>query len=355
MTVNFMVFIPSLKPVFKKTSSLLMVVALSFSLLLTACGKQNLYTNVPENQADEMIAVLAQHHIQASKSIGTVENSWNVQVTQDQFARAVTVLKSQGLPRDQFTNLSESFKKSGLVSSPEEERIRFMSALSQQIAETLTHIDGVVTARVIINIPNNDPMAEKIQPSSASVFILYKPNADIQSDAFQIKTLVANSVSGLSFDKVSLAMFPASLPPAPSPANGKGDQMKSVMSMQVPHQSVTRLQTLLTIAGLLIALCLAGLIYFFLRYRRLAGTRIPESAHGSHHTLSVGGGGGVRSRSPATGGRPSGGTTPRSGQSPQTGMPRPSGMASAQGGAPSSGTPARTLPTGGVTPPPANQ
>ena len=69
-------------------------------------------------------------------------------------SRAVELLKSQGYPRDKFAKIGEVFQKSGLVSSPTEERIRYMYALSQEIAETLTRIDGVMNARVHIVIPD---------------------------------------------------------------------------------------------------------------------------------------------------------------------------------------------------------
>ena len=62
-------------------------------------------------------------------------------------------MHNNGFPRGQFTTIGEVFKKSGMVSSPTEDRIRFMYALSQSLSETISQIDGVVTARVHIVLP----------------------------------------------------------------------------------------------------------------------------------------------------------------------------------------------------------
>src|SRR5207248_2761592 len=115
-------------------------------------------------------------------------------------------------PRDRFVKLGEVFQKSGLVSSPTEERIRYMYALSQEIADTFMRIDGVLNARVHIVIPNNDPLAEKVVPSSAAVFIRYRPGFDIESLTPQLKSLVTRSIEGLTYDNVTLVLVPATAP-----------------------------------------------------------------------------------------------------------------------------------------------
>ena len=46
-----------------------------------------------------------------------------------------------------------------------------MHALAQDLSATISRIDGVVVARVHIVLPDNNPFAEKVKPSSAAVFI----------------------------------------------------------------------------------------------------------------------------------------------------------------------------------------
>jgi type III secretion protein J len=184
-----------------------MVAALS--VLFCGCSSRELYSNLEEKEANEIIAVLESHGIPAEKSPGE-DNTFKLAVEPGKFGNAVALLSQYGLPRDKFADIGDVFKKSGLVSSPTEERIRFMDALGDSIAEALTQIDGVVTARVLIVIPNNDPFAEEKTPSSAAVFVKYRPGKDLEVLTPQIKSFITNSVEGLNYDKVSLAFFPAS-------------------------------------------------------------------------------------------------------------------------------------------------
>jgi len=182
---------------------------LSLAFLLTGCGKTTLFNQLGEQEANEMMAILLQREIACVKEPGK-EEKWILRVPAADFARAVEVLKVQGYPRDKFANMGEIFQKAGLVSSPTEERIRYMYALSQEISDTLMRIDGVLNARVHIVIPNNDPLAEKVSPASCAVFIRYKAGFDLEGLTPQLKSLVMRSIEGLNHDNVSLVLVPAS-------------------------------------------------------------------------------------------------------------------------------------------------
>lgn len=184
--------------------------------LLVACGKQELYGKLDESQANEMIAALRKENIEASKQPGE-DGVWTVAVNPETFPRSVEVLRANGLPRDQFTSLGQVFEKKGFVSSPMEERARLIYGLSQELSHTVSEIDGVVQARVHLAIPEPDPLSEKLKPSSAAVFIKYQPGFDMRNQTGAIKSLVINSVEGLSYDKVSVVMFPSKAVQAAKP------------------------------------------------------------------------------------------------------------------------------------------
>lgn len=188
--------------------------------LLAGCGEQELYGGLSERQANEMVSVLRQAGIEADKA-GREAGSFAVTAPKDSFARAIATLNASGYPRDGFDSLGQVFKKEGFVSSPLEERARLNYALSQEIANTLHSIDGVVVARVHLAVPEKDPLADKAPPASASVFIKHRPQVDMSGRLGQIKALVVNSIEGLPYDNVTVALFPAEPGPVrAAPAEG---------------------------------------------------------------------------------------------------------------------------------------
>lgn len=187
-------------------SSYLLPLLLCVSLFLSACGQKDLYSSLPEKEANEMIAILVRNGIEASKTAGA-ENTYVVNINPRYFADAVDILNNYGYPRNKFSGVGDVFKKTGLVSSPSEERIRYMNALGQDLQTTMLLISGVLNARVHIVIPNNDPLADTIYPSSAAIFIKYRKNSGVEALSPQIKNLVVKSIEGLNYDNVTLALF----------------------------------------------------------------------------------------------------------------------------------------------------
>jgi type III secretion protein J len=183
---------------------------------LAGCSQQELYGQLNEPQANEMVAALRTAGLDAEKSSSRDGKSFTVSTNAHDFARAVEVLHAGGFPRDSFDSLGQVFKKEGFVSSPLEERARFTHALSQELSNTLSHIDGVVQARVLVSVPETNSLADKPAPATASVFIKHRPGIDLSREVGKIKALVVNAVEGLPYDKVTVEMFPADpLPPTP--------------------------------------------------------------------------------------------------------------------------------------------
>jgi type III secretion protein J len=105
--------------------------------------------------------------------------------------------------------MGEVFKNNGLVSSPVQERAQMVYALSEELSHTVSQIDGVLSARVHVVLPDNDLLKRVIAPSSASVLIRYEAGTEVNQLIPQIKTLVANGISGLSYDGVSVTAIEA--------------------------------------------------------------------------------------------------------------------------------------------------
>ncbi|EJL73490.1 type III secretion apparatus lipoprotein, YscJ/HrcJ family [Variovorax sp. CF313] len=181
--------------------------ALVLLLALAGC-KVALYSNLKEQEANEIVAALSNDGIAATKT--KLEGSnWQVEVEEDRLSQALDLLRVQGLPAERYVSMGEVFQKQGLVSTPSEERMRYIYAMSQELSQTLRSIDGVVDARVHVVIPANDPLSEKIRPSSAAVFIKHRPDIDLRLLAPAVKDMVAHSIEGLTHDQVSLSLFEA--------------------------------------------------------------------------------------------------------------------------------------------------
>lgn len=180
---------------------------LAAMLLLAGCDKETtLHSGLAERQANLIMAALLDAGIGCSKAPGE-EGTWNVLVVESKFADAVNLLEKAGLPRNDHQGIGEVFKKTGMISSPSEERIRFMDALAQDIAKTISGIDGVVDARVHIVLPENDPFARHAMPSSAAVAIRSRWDADLTDIVPSVKGLVKNAIEGLQYEKIMVTLF----------------------------------------------------------------------------------------------------------------------------------------------------
>jgi len=234
---------------------------LALGLLLAGC-RVDLYSDLSETEANEMMALLLKNNISCDKVAGE-EKTWILQVDEAQTARALDILDAYGHPRQSFASMGELFKKEGLVSSPMEERVRFVYALSQELSHTISRIDGVLAARVHIVLPENNPFAEKIVPSSASVFIKHRLDSNVSTTIPQIKKLVVHSIEGLTYDKVTVVLFEAEeaatkSPPPPS----------SVLGIRVAPESRGRLWALMGLLAFLIVAASSGAGFFYWKLTR---------------------------------------------------------------------------------------
>ena len=183
------------------------VSVLAAALLLSGCDKETtLHSGLEEGQANLVMAALLDAGIECHKSPGE-EGTWNVTVDEKSFAPAVNLLEKAGLPRREHKGIGEVFKKTGMISSPSEERIRFMDALAQDLAKTISGIEGVVDARVHVVLPENDPFARHVLPSSAAVAIRSRWDADLSDVVPSVKGLVKNAIEGLQYEKIMVTVF----------------------------------------------------------------------------------------------------------------------------------------------------
>lgn len=182
-------------------------------LLLGGCSDEtDLFSGLSEQDANEVIARLADQHIDAHKRTEKTGNV--VTVATSNMNRAVRVLDAAGLPRHSRTSLGEIFKKEGVISTPLEERARYIYALSQELEATLSQIDGVIVARVHVVLPERIAPGEPVQPASAAVFIKHSASLDPDSVRGRIQQMVASSIPGMSTQSAESKKFSIVFVPA---------------------------------------------------------------------------------------------------------------------------------------------
>ncbi|NIM41994.1 MAG: EscJ/YscJ/HrcJ family type III secretion inner membrane ring protein [Xanthomonadales bacterium] len=249
--------------------------AMACVVLLAACGQHvALFNNMSERDANEVLAALDRAGIGAEKQPGK-DGAVNLMVAQTDVARAVAHLDREGLPRERRASMGDVFRKEGLISSPLEERARYLWALSQELSETLAQIDGVLTARVHVVLPERSTGGEPGLPSSAAVFVKHRREVDLQPNLPELKRLVSSSIPGLSVEKVNVVLMPAASAPVDESA---AKASKEAAEAQAQDEAALRQQRHLGIWGAVAAMALLLLAAAAWWLRRWWRAQAPVSA-----------------------------------------------------------------------------
>ena len=148
-----------------------------------------------------MLSTLLRRGIEAEKQAAG-KNGYTLLVDDDQLVRALQVLKENSLPREAFKNLGEVFAGDGMISSTSEVQARMSYALSQELADTLSRIDGVLTARVHVVLGVNDKVNNITIAPSAAVFLRHTLDSPVVNLVPEIRELVAGAVFRLTGNTV---------------------------------------------------------------------------------------------------------------------------------------------------------
>lgn len=178
-------------------------IALLCTLMLLGGCKSELYSQLDEAEANQMMALLLFSNIPVDKSIG--KDGAALLVDKDRFVDAVEVLRQHGLPRRKVTTMQDLFPSGQLVTSPEQEQAKLSYLKSQQLEGMLSNMDGVIGAEVSVAEPRARD-GEPSEPASAAVFIKYSPDVNFPLREPEIRALVSSSIPGLNPDRVSVTL-----------------------------------------------------------------------------------------------------------------------------------------------------
>jgi type III secretion protein J len=257
------------RPRFPAKRLRLAAVLVGFSVLLAAC-QTDLYSNLTEPEANNMLAILMSNGVSAQK-VARGKDGFTLTVDTDDMLRAIALLKDSGYPRASRDSIGKVFQKSGIMSSPFEERVRYIYALGEDVAGTLSQIDGVVTARVHIVLPDAPQLGQPVKPSSAAVFIKHQPGVDLDFFVPQIRRLVSSSIEGLDYAAVTVVLADAQ-PTKMAQTEPQAPALAEVLpGVTVPPAQVGRLWQMIAAAaglGAIVTLALFGALIGILRWKR---------------------------------------------------------------------------------------
>ena len=239
-------------------------ICLALVLLTLGCAEVDLYSNLPEKEVNEMMAILLDNGITCTKLPGE-EGTWSITVEEARYADAVTILSDLGRPRKQRPTIEELFPKTGFTSSPSEQRIRLTYGLAESLEQTISTLPGgVVDCSVHLVLPENNPFGESAQISRANVVVIYRRGGSIENSVDTVKSIVIGAVDGLDADNVTVDLVEAdeslSQIRARRGTNGSSTETTNVLSIKVAKSSANRLVAILAGAAvcLVIGLGLAA-------------------------------------------------------------------------------------------------
>jgi type III secretion protein J len=164
-------------------------------------------TGIDEGEANRVVVALDQAGIDSAKEVDpTVEGKFRVTVARDDVGRALVAMRDEELPRPKTRGLAESADRGQLVPSQAAEHAQLVAGLSGELEKTLSSIDGVLAARVHLNLPQRELLRDGPMPkATASVLVEHRGSTPpIAPDAVQ--RLVAGGAPGLAPADVAVVL-----------------------------------------------------------------------------------------------------------------------------------------------------
>lgn len=235
---------------------------LLLALALAGCGVE-LEHGLDERQANEVDSVLEAAGIAADKVAEEGQaGRYTVVVPRGEAGRAFAVLEARDLPRRPARGLSDTFSAGTLLPSPVEDRARYAAALGAELERSLEAVPGVVTARVHLALPPDEPLVGEAAHARATASVLLKTDGKVALADGDVRKLVAGAVNGLQAADVAVVVTGGVAPPGAPP-------LARVGPLRVAPGSRTLTATLAT-SGLAVILLLSlGLVFAALRLGQL--------------------------------------------------------------------------------------
>jgi flagellar M-ring protein FliF len=159
-----------------------------------------LYGKLDDAEASRVIASLEE----AKTPYQTGRGGASILVPSDKVYQVRAQLAAKGIPRGEGVGF-EIFDKPNFGISDFVQRANYLRAVQGELARTISQIDMIESARVMIVMPENRLLVDSQRKPTASVFVRVKGNGQLPVSAVNsIRFLVANAVEGLQGNGVSV-------------------------------------------------------------------------------------------------------------------------------------------------------
>lgn len=215
-----------------------------------------------EPDANRVILALSDAKIGATKRPDTqLEGRFLVEVPTSDVASALQTMHQRGLPSPESAGILASLGETGLVASKTSEHARLVVGTAGELEQSLRAVDGVLSVRVHLAVPETDPLLPEETPKSATASVLVRHRgATPPIAATEVQRLVAGAVAGLQHERVAVVMQPV--------IGAEMDPAQSVVQLgplSVSQSSVPTLKAMLAALGLMNILVVGFLLVMWQR------------------------------------------------------------------------------------------
>jgi flagellar M-ring protein FliF len=175
---------------------------LAFILLSSRSKYAVLYSNLDQKDAADVVAELKKENI--PYELGSKDNMMLVMVPEEKVYDTRLTLAGQGLPRGSGVGY-EIFDQPKWGSTDFTQKVNYKRALEGELQRTIESLQQIQSSRVSIVIPEPELFTEQEKPTTASVVLELKPEAQLNRGQVRgIVHLVAASVEGLKPENVTV-------------------------------------------------------------------------------------------------------------------------------------------------------
>jgi type III secretion protein J len=162
-----------------------------------------------EPDANRVVVALDQSGIDAAKEADpTAEGKFRVSVARDDVGRALAAMREEELPRPKSRGMLDAADRGQLVPSQAAEHAQLVAGLAGELEKTLGSIDGVLAARVHLNLPPREPLRDG-PPLKATASVLLEHRGTTPPLAPEsIQRLVAGGAPGVTPADVAIVFIP---------------------------------------------------------------------------------------------------------------------------------------------------